>query len=79
MMTESCEESLSDLIETQFPDVNDEVYMRSIYLARLLDETEDIEELKVVVMSQLVAISVAIASLDHSIGLIHDFLERQFA
>ena len=64
---EGCEESLDQLLRVVHPDVPDEIYMRSVYLARLLDTIQDIDELKLLMLSKTIEFDQRIASLENLI------------
>lgn len=61
---ETCEQALHPLLSIVHVNTSDQVYMRSVYLARLLDTIDDIDELKLVLLSKLIDTDNRLTSLE---------------
>lgn len=60
----TCEDSLDQLFRIVHPDVTDEIYIRGVYLARLLDTIKDLDEMKMLFLSKSIEFDQRIASLE---------------
>jgi len=61
---ESCVEALHPLLQHVHVNTSDQVYMRSVYLARILDTIDDIDELKLILLSKLIDTDNRLTSLE---------------
>lgn len=72
--TSSTEDKLNMLNQLEF--LPDHVYIRNLHLARLLDETSSLDDLKFIMLSQLVQLDRSISALEQNAMTTHNNIKR---
>jgi hypothetical protein len=68
----SVESLLDRTVEMDELDIPDYLYMRNIHLARLLDETEDIEHIKYIFLVEMMSLERENNLLKHDVMTLHN-------